>query len=198
MKLSHRYTNDAGHPVTKRINGKQVVICPFYKRWMSMIGRTYPSFHRINPAYIDCSICKEWRIFSSFKQWMEGQDWKGMELDKDIIFPGNKIYGPEFCSFVDKATNNLFTGRSEKKHKYPMGVSWSKKRNCFIAQCKNGNGKLTCIGGYDSKEDAHSAYLLYKATIVRTVAARQGDSRVTIALNERAAIMEMELKPDKR
>jgi hypothetical protein len=191
------YFNDSKVSVTKIINGKQVSVCPYYKRWNCMINRTYPSFHKGNPSYIGVSVCDEWKVFSRFKEWMELQDWEGKELDKDIICQGNKVYSPDFCCFVDKATNNLFTGRHPGKRQYPLGVSWSKRRKCYIAQCKNGKGKLSYVGGYNTAEEAHSAYLLCKALVVRATAERQTDDRVKVALLARAAIMEMELKPDK-
>jgi hypothetical protein len=42
---------------------------------------------------------------TAFKKWMEQQDWDGKCLDKDIIAPGSKLYSPETCAFVLKATN---------------------------------------------------------------------------------------------
>jgi hypothetical protein len=40
------------------------IICPFYKRWRSMITRAVDSRGEI-------TICDEWRRFSNFKKWME-------------------------------------------------------------------------------------------------------------------------------
>jgi len=187
-------TNDADYPVVV----KKKIVCPYYRRWFGMLSRAYSkNFHKNNPAYIGCTVCDEWLLFSRFKKWMEAQDWQGMELDKDILFPGNKIYSPDKCCFVDKATNNLFTGRAERNWAYLRGVTWNKRRSCYVAQGKNGEGKLEYLGGYRTEKNAHSAYLLHKAKIVRSVAYRQTDPRVFIALSERAAIMEMEPKPDK-
>ena len=198
MKSAPKHTNDAGYPVTKRIDGKQRIVCLFYKRWMGMITRAYsPEFHKLNPVYVGCSVCDEWLTFSNFRRWMEAQSWKGMELDKDIISPGNKVYGPDLCCFVDKATNNLFTDNKARRGKYPVGVSFYKKRKLFQAQCKDGAGKAVRIGLYATSEEARSAYILFKARVIRSVACRQEDNRVKVALFKRADIMELELKPDK-
>jgi len=100
--------NDAGYPVMKIINGKQVM-CVFYNAWKTMIMRCYSlKWQSKYPTYKDCTMDKEWLLFSVFKKWMENQDWKGNQLDKDILIPGNKHYGVKSCVFVDRDTNVYF------------------------------------------------------------------------------------------
>jgi len=75
--------------------------CPFYSTWVSMLKRCYSKIYQEkNRAYIECAVFNEWLVFSVFKSWMEEQNWKENELDKDILFNGNKIYSPETCIFV--------------------------------------------------------------------------------------------------
>jgi hypothetical protein len=89
--------NDADYPVVKHglVNGKVRITwrCPYYTRWYGMIRRCYQDkFTSRNIKYSECSVCDEWLTFMNFKVWMHNQDWKGKELDKDLICIGNKVY----------------------------------------------------------------------------------------------------------
>ena len=110
-------------------NGKEgrklAWMCPFYRKWTEMLKRCYsPIYQERHPTYIGCSTCRDWLVFSNFKMWMETQDWEGKELDKDILFPGNKVYGPATCVFVDKRVNTFSTECNASRGKYLIGVSW--------------------------------------------------------------------------
>lgn len=78
----YRYKGSAG-------SQKRIWACPFYRTWGTMLGRCYSDkFHEQNPTYVGCTVCDEWLTFSKFKAWMETQDWKDKQLDKDILVPG--------------------------------------------------------------------------------------------------------------
>lgn len=99
--------NDADYMLKPTVNGRREC-CPFYQKWKSMLERCYSDKNfKKYPSYIGCTVCYEWLIFSKFKSWMENQDWKGKQLDKDIRVKGNKIYSPETCSFVSHAVNTI-------------------------------------------------------------------------------------------
>ena len=107
--------NDADYPVNPVVNGKRK-ICPFYNVWSNMIRRCYMDDKNRRPqetSYIGCSVVDEWHKFSNFKRWMEKQDWKNNQLDKDLKVPGNKVYGPDTCVFIPKSINTLI---SEGQH----------------------------------------------------------------------------------
>ena len=99
--------NDADYVVQKwetigYVNGKQkqklIWICPYYSAWKSMLKRCYSSkYQDKRPTYKGCSVSDEWLTFSVFKVWMEKQDWEGKQLDKDLLFEGNKIYSADTC-----------------------------------------------------------------------------------------------------
>ena len=103
--------NDADYRVQEKItvvdeDGKKkqklVWICPFYEKWKPMLRRCYSAkYQEVRPTYIGCSVSEDWLRFSTFKAWMAAQDWEGMEIDKDILFPNNKIYSPETCVFIN-------------------------------------------------------------------------------------------------
>lgn len=191
-KLIHgKGVNDADYEVcrTEKINGKWKIVwtCPFYMTWKSMIARCYSDKFKIdNPTYADCKVCEEWVLFSNFKSWMEAQDWKNKQLDKDILFPGNKTYSPENCIFVSKALNSFLNKNLRSKGKYPTGVNWHKRVNKFAASCRNPfSGKVESLGYFQNPESAHNAYLKRKNEIAIVYADMQTDKRIAEALIKR-------------
>jgi len=114
---------------------------------------------------------------------MVAQTWDGLHLDKDILFPGNKIYSSATCVFVDRRTNNILSDSGAARGLYPIGVyihSGSKK-NPFRAEV-NINNKKTYLGCYPTAELAHDAWVIAKKIELRKCAATQSDKRVETAL----------------
>ena len=168
-------TNNA--PYTTETRGVVVPKCPYYVVWVSMLKRCYSSkFQCKFPTYIGCSVCDEWLVFTAFKQWMVQQEWQGLELDKDLLIQGNKVYSPETCLFVSKALNYLFTDSKATRGSLPLGVTKEARCVRFLAQCSDGFGKQKRIGMYDTPELAYSAYCKYKHSIVLDVAAEYEQS----------------------
>jgi hypothetical protein len=86
----------------------------YYKTWIHMLERCYSDkFLEKYPTYKGCSVCPEWLYLSVFHAWMQAHDGyrEGLELNKDILVFGNKVYSPQTCQFVSKAVNNLLTDR---------------------------------------------------------------------------------------
>ena len=114
--------NDSDYDTRNQKNGW---LCPFYVKWCTMLRRCYSlKWHKQYPTYIGCSVCPEWRYFSKFRLWMSTQNWKGMDLDKDILVKGNQVYSPDTCCFIPAAINSLFASGKKKKHNLhlPEGV----------------------------------------------------------------------------
>lgn len=171
-------------------NGKQkfrlVWVCPFYRKWDSMLKRCYyEKYREKHPTYVGCTVCEEWLTFSNFKKWMEKQNWQDKHLDKDILFPGNKVYSPETCVFVDAKVNKFLTERGASRGEYMIGVNWDRKVNKFKALCGDGNGKQKHLGYFDSEIEAHHAWLAFKLEQAKVLANRQTDKCVAKALIER-------------
>lgn len=149
--------------------GKRIV-CPYYRSWTHMLERCYcPKLHKRRVSYIDCEVVESWLLFSNFKKWMKKQDWKGKDLDKDIKFPGNKIYSPDTCLFVSSEINKLLNKNSVARGKYPLGVCSNKKGNRFISACRV-NGHRVSLGSYSTPEEAHSVYKEFKKRRIESVA----------------------------
>ena len=95
---------------------KLVWICPFYRTWKGMLGRGYSEKLKLKyPSYKDVTVCEEWHLFSTFRAWMDQQDWEGLQLDKDLLVKGNKIYSPETCLFVSGQVNNFVLERGASR-----------------------------------------------------------------------------------
>lgn len=87
------------------VGGKPTKI---YATWKSMLERCYDKkFQAKRPTYTGCSVVPEWHNFQTFAEWMGKQDYEGKHLDKDIKVKGNKVYGPNTCSFVSPTENSV-------------------------------------------------------------------------------------------
>jgi hypothetical protein len=188
--------NDADYVVNLyervRVDGqrsyqKLVWRCPIYNVWRNVIERCYSEKCKVRqPTYKDCTTCEEWKRFSNFKAWMEQQYWEGKELDKDLLFNGNKIYSPETCIFVSKQVNLFIRDNSSVRGKHKIGLCWDKYNNCFKAACGNPfTGKQEHLGMFSNEEDAHQAWLSKKLEHAYVIASLQTDERVAKALINR-------------
>ena len=187
--------NDADYVVMKwetvEVNGvrkrKLVWCCPYYRVWTGMLRRCYsPKFQEHNQTYKGCSVSEEWWRFSNFKHWMECQDWEGMQLDKDILFGGNKVYSKETCVFVTRGINLFTTDRGASRGEWSIGVSWNKRAGKFMSYCCNPfTKKCEYLGLFSCELEAHQAWLKRKLVLARLLAAEQTDDRVAKALVER-------------
>lgn len=78
-----------------------------YVAWSGMLRRCYSGKRR---SYWGCSVVEEWHCFAHFLKWFNQtyphNSLEKMTLDKDIRVPGNKVYGPNTCTWVTAAENN--------------------------------------------------------------------------------------------
>lgn len=122
----------------------------------------------------------------AFRAWMAEQDWHGRDLDKDLLFPGNKVYGPETCVFIHDGLNNFTTDRAADRGDSPLGVYWHKQSGRFRAQCSNPfTGKLETLGLFTCPDAAHEAWRKRKHEHALALAAQQTDPRIAKALSVR-------------
>lgn len=129
-----------------------------------MLKRCYSeSFHLRYPTYKGCETTAEWLTSSNFREWMLAQDWEGMQLDKDLLRPGNKLYSPETCRFIPGWLNNLFTDRGRGRGDFPLGVS--KHQNGFQMAIRI-DGSLF-RKQYKTISEASRAYVDAKTNYVR-------------------------------
>ena len=161
--------NDANYMV----NRKGYKQCKFYNVWCSMIERCYTErMHKKRPTYIGCYVCVDWLLFSNFRAWMAKQDWKGKELDKDLLIKGNKLYSPETCIFVSQEINKLIQNTKSVRGELPLGVSIDKRTGRFEAR-GHSFGKQKYIGMFDNSELASDAYKKFKYSVIAKIASNQ-------------------------
>ena len=158
--------------------------CPFYKRWSAMLERCYSEKYQAKrPTYKGCSVTKGWLTFSNFKRWMGQQNWEGMHLDKDILFPGNKIYSEDTCVFLDAKVNTFMLDCAAARGEWLVGVSFKKSSGKFEARCCCATtGKQVFLGSFEGADNAHQAWLKFKLKQAYSLAAKQTDERVANAL----------------
>ena len=81
-----------------------------------------------------------------------------LELDKDILVPGNKIYGPDTCLIVRPSVNCWFRSNGSKNN-LPQGVCVnSRTGKPYRAQITPIGGKRTHLGYFDTPEEASKVY----------------------------------------
>lgn len=178
--------NDADYTVNPTTNGRTK--CKAYVKWNDMLRRCYDEQYQLNHlTYRDCIVSPEWHTFSNFKAWHDQQNYKeGMQLDKDIIYPGNKVYGPDKCVYVSRLLNMLFT-KPGVNGKYPTGVikhpKTGKKVKIFQAKVKI-NGKRISLGYYHTPEEAHEVYVQAKIKHIQDYhLTKETDQRIIDGLN---------------
>lgn len=172
--------NDADYVTHSSIHGT----CKYYTTWHDMLRRCYSAeYHKRKPTYMGCSVCEEWKTFSNFKAWMEQQDWQDKQLDKDLLFPGNKIYSPETCIFVDNRLNMLLTHQKSNKD-LPVGVSYDSSRDLYRAICQDKNSKWVQIGRFKTAKEAHDAYRRFKAAVIQEYCEEIQDTKLLEGLKQ--------------
>jgi hypothetical protein len=146
-----------------------------YKSWLSMLSRCYSvKFQEKHKSYIGCTVDERWHNFQVFAEWYDENHYTieghRMDLDKDILVKGNKVYSPETCVFAPHLINKLFLKRSNDRGSLPIGVkktTWGKK---FEAQARKNDGSRGYIGIFNTPEEAFEAYKEHKEQIIRDIA----------------------------
>ena len=173
-------------------SGKQLKQSPYkahyYTVWYSMLKRCYSPKEQsklLMQSYIGCTVDPRWHYLSNFKQWYDEQgDVTGKQLDKDIISPNNKVYGPDTCFLVSPQLNVFFTKRHNHRGKYPIGVyvDHHKITKQFKCQVSIHEGKRF-QGYYDTPEEAHQAFIkLKKELLLEKYILPETDQRLKQAL----------------
>jgi hypothetical protein len=174
--------NDAYYVVQPVVDGEKFM-CPVYSRWVGMLTRCLSEkFKGRNQTYTNCTVCDEWLSFSNFRSWVLDQDWVGKELDKDVLFQGNKIYSPNTCLFVSKEVNSLILKRDSTRGELMVGVCIDRFTGKYMAYSRFA-GKFKNLGRFNSEIDAHNAYKEFKYALIAEVASRQDEKVKRSLLN---------------
>ena len=144
-----------------------------YNIWYDVLMRCYdPRCHKKHPTYKGCEIENYLLNFQHMGEWINENYYEipgeKMQLDKDILYKGNKIYSRETCIFVPQRINTLFTKRDNSRGDNPIGVDQLLSGN-YQVRCWNGYGKQIYLGLYATKEEAFQIYKQYKEKVIKEV-----------------------------
>ena len=164
-------------PKTKEFKDGKLCSTWEYNKWMNMLKRCFDNkLKEKYPTYKDVTCCNRWLCFANFLEdfeilkqeynWNEGEK---LNLDKDILHKGNKIYSLENCVLVPDYINSLFIKRDAKRGEYPIGVCYNKGAKKYQAFCSI-NGKQISLGLYNTPEEAFNAYKQAKENEIKRIA----------------------------
>lgn len=140
---------------------------PAYRVWHEMIARCYAEAQKEKaPTYFNiATVCEEWKCYQTFAEWYKGEQYEcdeRLHLDKDILYPGNKVYSPYTCMLVPQRINSIFSNKSNKR-KLPTGVK--KHDQGYQAEYSGKN-----LGVFRTVEKAFEAYAREKENAVKIMA----------------------------
>lgn len=150
----------------------------YYTHWYEMLDRCFGEERKEKqPRYKECFLGDDnWLNFQNFAEWCEGNYYEVpgevMELDKDILFKGNKVYSPKNCIFVPKRINVLFVKNNINRGKYPIGVSQNGKINIQLRVNCNILTEYKYLGSFpiDRPFQAFTTYKNFKEKYIKQVA----------------------------
>lgn len=188
--------NDSVEPNSKHeyIDGKSVMVwrCKIYVMWVQMLRRCYSLTElKKRPSYAGCYVSEKWKYYSQFKLWVLKQNWEGNQLDKDLLVPGNREYGPDFCVFIPLKINNFLTENKLNKGEYATGVCRKTPEGYpnYVRYCTYVNnpftGKKFNLGCFKTPSQARIKYLAQKLKFAEMLGEEQEDEAVKLALVNR-------------
>lgn len=133
-----------------------------YACWMNMMGRCYhPPIQNKVPTYAGCSVSDEWHNFQNFADFYESNFKEGMELDKDTLLQGNKVYSKETCVFITHKENSTHATARTHRFTSPSGEAveiYNLKKFCK----ENGLDRSTMTQVRNGKSSIHRGWTAYE------------------------------------
>ena len=111
---------------------------------------------------------KLWHNYQNFAQWFNENryDVEGrLHIDKDILYPGNKIYCPDTCLLVPQRINMLFLNKPNKRG-LPNGIIKSSDRY-LVKYCGVEYGYENTLEEAFIVNDINIFYLLFRYPLVK-------------------------------
>lgn len=137
------------------VNGKRKVS---YTAWQSMLTRCYSArYQEERQTYIGCSVCPGWLTFSVFSSWFDSRYSSGYQLDKDLLYLGNKVYSPLTCCLIPTKLNSILASLDELMSDPTAGSFYNKRSRCWYSTIRMGSRPI-CLGSYSSSISAGAAW----------------------------------------
>lgn len=181
-----------------------------YGTWRSMLVRCYcPEYQEWKPSYKGCYVCEDWLNFQNFTKWFyenmppEGEGIR-YQLDKDLLFAGNKEYSPEKCVIIPDFINSTFKSAPVKSGSLPRGVVLSQGKY-YTSQIRDRithGEKSKYLGIFLNKEDAHKAWQVAKLEVLENrlgmyLSTGYIDDRVVEVIKQRITLLRDDIKEGK-
>ena len=153
-----------------------------YVLWHSMLRRCYSEvYQKDKPRYVGCYVSDDWKLFSNFRRdivhipFFDTALNGNYELDKDILFTGNKVYSKETVCFVPREINSALIKKDGISNGYMIGVYKSLNSNRYKASTSAGvlntyRKKFGMKTQYATEIEAHQAYLKCKKAYLADLA----------------------------
>lgn len=163
--------NNSTYPISYRpdkSHRSKSIIDLYYSRWQTMLTRVSNPLRY--PTYAGCSVSEDFRFFMDYREWcLENglceENRKFVEVDKDILITGNKVYSKLGCCIVSGEMNRLLTTSSALDTTGLLGVTRKKRSKTdfvYFARLSR-NGRCEHVGTYRSELEAHKNWQVAKA-----------------------------------
>lgn len=151
----------------KYIGHEDCVSTSAYRSWQKILERCYNEKYKdkYKSYFMITSICDEWLNYQNFAKWYCENEYEvdeRLHVDKDILYPGNKIYSPYHCLLVPQRINMLFTNKKNKRG-LPNGIK--KNGNKYYAKYNSME-----LGSANTIEEAYELYAKRKKEEIIKVA----------------------------
>ena len=138
-----------------------------YLLWHNMLKRCYEDNH---PTYDEKYVIEDWHNFQNFAKWCHSEEGfnlksngKYYNLDKDLLYPNNKVYSPDTCCFIPHSLNTALVGKSLRTGLL-CGV-YKNRNGEFVTHVDVENGKVKAV----KHKDVYSANMTYKLEKLRKI-----------------------------
>lgn len=159
--------------------------CQYHAAWERMLRRCYQQqFQKHYPTYRGVEVCGHFKRASNFRAWMETQvtyeSGEILQLDKDILFPGNKVYSPGTCVFVPSWLNKTLGCSDAIRGELPIGVrrrTLKDGSSRFYSVLHLGDNQGLNLGTYSTAQLAHKAWQVARSENLIKVIRRYRDCK---------------------
>lgn len=142
-------------PTVWRENGKKVR-CPKYAIWMRILRRCSRPFGRGAASYRGVTVHPDWIYRSKFNEWLNSQpqnNWQELQIDKDLLVKGNKVYGPDTCCFLTNQENSVFRPLSSDRLGWAAFNKHGNRKKPWRSRMGRSPGDRN-FGSFSTKEEA--------------------------------------------
>ena len=164
--IGEKYPIKLGGKVTKE-----------YGKWKNMLARCSNLHHKNFKTYQNCEVSENFKSYEYFYEWCNKQvgfSLDNFELDKDLLYKGNRIYSENTCVFLPKEVNQVLTKSDNIRGTNYIGVSYNKSANKFRAYLYK-NDKEQHLGYFKTEIEAFNAYKIAKENYLKELAEKWKD-----------------------